>query len=82
MLDRATDTNRDIEVRSDDLASLTDLHVVRTIAGINSSTGRANGTVLAAQSGGKIIQETEVLATLETTTTADDKLGACQVCSL
>src|SRR6478736_6287780 len=43
MLDRAGDTDRDVQFGRDDLAGLSDLKVARHIAGVDSRARSANG---------------------------------------
>src|SRR5690606_13762303 len=75
MLDRAGDTDGDVQARSNDLAGLTDLHVVRYKARVHRST---RGTDSGAQLVGQTVQQLEVVAILHAPTTGNDDLGTRQ----
>eukprot|EP00695_Tsukubamonas_globosa_P000267 TRINITY_DN1194_c0_g1_i1.p3 TRINITY_DN1194_c0_g1~~TRINITY_DN1194_c0_g1_i1.p3 ORF type:complete len:77 (+),score=18.27 TRINITY_DN1194_c0_g1_i1:200-430(+) len=73
MLDGARDTDGNVKLRSDDLASLTDLQVVGSIASVHSSTGSTNSTTELAASSSMILKFSALLRARppETTTLAE-----------
>ena len=79
VLDGSADAHSNIEVRCHDLASLTDLHVVRHETSINSCSRGAYCTVLVTKSCGEVVEHLEVLSVLEAAASADDELGAAKV---
>src|SRR5690606_35419404 len=66
----------DVQLRCNDLAGLTDLHVVRHEAGIHRGAGGAHGSP---QLVGQAVQQLEVVAVLHAATTGDHHLGTGQL---
>src|SRR5690606_21289232 len=65
----------DVQLRRNDLAGLTDLHVVGHEAGVHRGAGGANGST---QLVGQAVQQLEVVAVLHAATTGDHDLGTGQ----
>src|SRR5690606_20982358 len=70
------DADRDVQLRRDDFAGLTDLHVVRHEAGVNGRARSANGS---AQLVGQRVQVLEVVTIAHTTTAGNDDLRCGQL---
>ena len=79
MLNGPTDSHGDIQVRCDNFASLSNLHIIGHVACVDSRTRSSDGAVLAAQSAGKVVKQLKVFAIFKTTTSADHKFGASKV---
>src|SRR5690606_11928182 len=75
VLDGTGDAHGDVQLRRNDLAGLTDLHVVRHEAGVHRSAGGAHGST---QLVGQAVQQLEVVAVLHAATTRDHDLGTGQ----
>ncbi|VVO42125.1 hypothetical protein PS691_05839 [Pseudomonas fluorescens] len=75
MLDRAGDTDRDVQLWRNDLAGLTDLHVVGYETGVDRGAG---STDRRAQLVGQGVQVLEVVAVLHAATAGNDDLGGGQ----
>src|SRR5450830_360290 len=75
MLDRAGDTDGDVQLWRDDLAGLADLHVVRYETGVDRGTGSTHrSTELVGQG----VQVLEVVTVLHATAAGNDDLGSGQ----
>src|SRR5690606_32817759 len=68
-------THGDVQLRSNDLAGLTDLHVVRHEAGVVGGTGSTDGS---AQLVGQRVEDLEVVAVAHAATAGNDDLGSGQ----
>src|SRR5690606_22385137 len=75
VLDRTGDTNRDVQLGSNDLAGLADLHVVGHKTGVHCG---ARSTYGSAQLVGQAVQQLEVVAVLHAAATGDHDLGTSQ----
>lgn len=76
MLDGAGDAHGDVQLRSDDLAGLANLHVAGHVAGIHR---RARGTDGGAELVGQLVDHLEVLFRADAAATGDHAPGALQV---
>src|SRR5690606_37548117 len=75
VLDRTANTDGDVQLRRDDLAGLTDLHVVRHETGVyRGARSTDSGTELVGQG----VQVLEVVAVLHAATAGNDDLGSGQ----
>src|SRR5690606_18938329 len=75
VLDGTGDTHGDVQLRRDDLAGLTDLHVVGHETGVHRSAGRTDsGTQLV----GQAVEQLEIVAVLHAAPAGDDDLGSGQ----
>lgn len=77
MLDGTRDTNGHVELRSDNLASLTDLQAVVGVTTVDSRTGSTDGSAEGVSKGEHDL--VELLLGLETTATRDNLLGGREV---
>ncbi len=76
MLNRSGYSNRDVKVRGDNLAGLTNLHFIRHVTGINCRTrGADSGAQLVSQR----INYLEILGTRERAASGNDLRGSLQV---
>src|SRR5690606_2089043 len=75
VLDGTGDAHGDVQLRRNDLAGLTDLHVVGHEAGVHRGAGGAHGSP---QLVGQVVQHLEVVAVLHAATTGDHHLGTGQ----
>src|SRR5690606_29363207 len=76
VLDGARDTRREVELRRDRLAGLTDLRRVRVPAGVDDRAGGRDGT---AERGGELLAEAERLGLAETAAAGDEHVGVLDV---
>src|SRR5690606_4388496 len=76
MLDRAGNTNGDVQIWSNDLTGLTNLHVVRYETSVNRCTGCTNSST---DFVGHFVQHLEVVAVLHATATRYNDLGTGQL---
>ncbi len=76
MLDRAGDTDRDVQLWRNDLAGLTDLHVVGHETGID---GSARSTNRSAQLVRQRVEVLEVVTVLHAATAGNDDFGSRQL---
>ena len=82
MLDGSADADSDVEIRGDNLASLTDLHVIGDKTSIDSGTRSTNSTVSAAESISELVEHLEVLAVLQASAAAHNELGIAEISSI
>jgi hypothetical protein len=75
MLDRAGDTDGDVQLWRNDLAGLTDLHIVGYKTCVDRSAGSADGS---AQLVGQSVQVFEVVTVLHAAAAGNDDLGSGQ----
>jgi hypothetical protein len=73
VLDGAADASSDVQLRCDDFARLSDLHVIGYESGVDSSSGRSYGC---AEFISQIVKNLEVLSRLQTTATGHYDLCA------
>ena len=76
VLDRARDADRDVELRRDDLARLTDLQIVRHEPRVDRRTRGADGR---AELVGELVHALEVVGAAEGAPARDDARGGLQV---
>src|SRR4051794_29289500 len=78
VLDRAGDARREVQLRGDRLAGLTDLGSVRVPAGVDDRAGRGDGGV-PAEGSGEVVAELEALRLTQATATGDEDVRALDV---
>src|SRR5690606_7874220 len=76
VLDGTGDAQRDVQLRGHRGAGLTDLELVRVVAGVDGGPGGTDG---ATQRVGEFLDHDELLGRADTTTAGDDHGGATQV---
>eukprot|EP00128_Syssomonas_multiformis_P011250 Colp12_sorted_trinity150504_noHs@3303 len=79
VLNGTRDTDSNVKLRGNDLASLADLKIVGNEAGINGGTGSTDGSLKLVS---KIVEKLEVVTALKTTTTRDHNAGSGEIGSL
>src|SRR4051812_13122419 len=80
MLDRARDADRNVQIRRHHLAGLTDLPIVRGVAGVHCRARSANGS--AEPVSNRLDVRFEVLRRAKRATTGDDNLCGSQLWSI
>src|SRR5690606_10100831 len=76
VLDRATDADRDVQLRGDDLAGLADLHLVGAVAGVDRGARGAHG---GAEPVGELVDDVEILGRADAAAAGDHAPGTLQV---